>query len=86
VEISESESLGGLGDERSAESSTSALRLGAVRQFDYLGSGTPLAGTYRAIMVVFLANRDTFGLAPRTLELLIPRVLSVVEPISVDVE
>jgi uncharacterized protein (TIGR02677 family) len=70
VEISESESPGGLGDERSAEASTSALRLGAVRQFDYLGSGTPLAGTYRAIMVVFLANRDTFGLGLATDEVL----------------
>lgn len=38
-------------------------RLGGVSAFDYLGSTLPLAGTYRAIMGVFLANSDTFGIS-----------------------
>ena len=37
-------------------------RLGPVKQFDYLSSDWPLAGTYRAIMAVFVANRATFGI------------------------
>jgi uncharacterized protein (TIGR02677 family) len=38
-------------------------RLGGVATFDYLGSSLPLAGTYRAIMGVFLANSETFGIS-----------------------
>lgn len=37
-------------------------RLGGVAAFDYLNSALQLAGSYRAIMGVFLANSDTFGI------------------------
>lgn len=40
-----------------------ARRLGGVAAFDYLNSTLPLAGTYRAIMGVFLANSETFGIS-----------------------
>lgn len=40
-----------------------ARRLGGVAAFDYLNSALPLAGTYRAIMGVFLANSETFGIS-----------------------
>jgi uncharacterized protein (TIGR02677 family) len=40
-----------------------ARRLGGVSAFDYLSSTLPLAGTYRAIMGVFLANSETFGIS-----------------------
>jgi TIGR02677 family protein len=43
-------------------------RLGAVRQFDYLSTSMTLAGTYRAVMSVFAANRETFGIALPTAE------------------
>jgi uncharacterized protein (TIGR02677 family) len=42
--------------------SRAGRRLGSVKQFDYLSSDWPLAGTYRAIMAVFVANRGTFGI------------------------
>ena len=42
--------------------SRAGRRLGPVKQFDYLSSDWPLAGTYRAIMAVFVANRATFGI------------------------
>ena len=57
-------------DEREAELGSLGRRLGAVRQFDYLSTGATLAGTYRAIMSVFLANRDAFGLGLSTEDVL----------------
>lgn len=40
-----------------------ARRLGGVAAFDYLSPTLPLAGTYRAIMGIFLANSETFGIS-----------------------
>lgn len=38
-------------------------RLGGVAAFDYLNSTLQLAGTYRAIMGVFVSNSETFGIS-----------------------
>ncbi len=47
-----------------------ARRLGGVPAFDYLSSTLPLAGTYRAIMSVFLDNSETFGISLPTEQVL----------------
>jgi uncharacterized protein (TIGR02677 family) len=59
------EAGGDLRDETpaSVRASGRGRRLGGVPAFDYLSSTLPLAGTYRAIMGVFLANSETFGIS-----------------------
>ena len=47
-----------------------ARRLGGVAALNYLSSTLPLAGTYRAIMGVFLANAETFGISIPTEQVL----------------